>query len=56
MRKLFRLFSAFAGFIKRTPQGAEMLLNALDFILSSPLELVVAGNFKNKDTHNMLRR
>ena len=54
-KKLFRLFSAFAGFIKQNPQGAEMLLNALDFILSSPLELVVAGNFKNKDTHNMLR-
>ena len=33
-KKLFRLFSAFAGFLKQNPQGAEVLLHALDFILA----------------------
>ena len=47
-KKLFRLFSAFAGFLEQNPQGAEVLLHALDFILASPLELVVAVIAKRK--------
>ena len=54
-KKLFRLFSAFAGFLEKNPQGAEVLLHALDFILASPLELVVAGDSEKKETHSMLR-
>ena len=54
-KKLSRLFSAFAGFLEQNPQGAEVLLHALDFILASPLELVVAGDSEKKETHSMLR-
>ena len=54
-KKLFRLFSAFAGFIEQNPKGAEVLLHALDFILSSPLELVVAGEYQKDTTRSMLR-
>lgn len=53
-KKLFRLFSSFAGFLKQNPAGAEVLLHALDFILAPPLELVVAGDFKNNATQSML--
>ena len=54
-KKLLRLFSAFAGFLKQNPQGAETLLFALDFILASPLELVVAGQIEDKETKSILR-
>ena len=52
---LFRLFSAFSGFLEKNPQGAELLLQALDFMLSSPLELVVAGDPNKPDTQKILR-
>ena len=54
-KKLSRLFFAFAGFVEKNPQGAEVLLHALDFMLASPLELVVAGDSKKQETQIMLR-
>ena len=53
-KKLFRIFSSFAGFLKENPAGAEVLLHALDFILAPPLELVLAGDFENNATQSML--
>ncbi|MEC8043786.1 MAG: thioredoxin domain-containing protein [Verrucomicrobiota bacterium] len=52
---LFRLFSAFSGFLEKNPQGAELLLQALDFMLSSPLELVLAGDPNKPDTQKILQ-
>ena len=41
--------------VEKNPQGAEVLLHALDFMLASPLELVVAGDSKKQETQIMLR-
>ncbi len=49
------LFSAFSGFLQKNPQGAEVLLQALDFDLAPALEIVVCGSPKNKRTQSLLR-
>lgn len=49
------LFSAFAGFLQKNPQGAEVLLQALDFDLAPALEIVVCGSPKNRRTQSLLR-
>ena len=49
------LFSAFAGFLQKNPQGAEVLLQALDFDLAPALEIVVCGSPKKKKTQSLLR-
>jgi len=48
------LFSAFSGFLQKNPQGAEVLLQALDFTLGDPLELVVVGDPYSQETQNLL--
>ena len=48
------LFSAFSGFLKKNPQGAEVLLQALDFELSSALEIVVCGSLEDGRTKKLL--
>ena len=53
--KLIRLFSAFCGFLDKNPRGAEVLLHALDFILGSPIEFVVAGDPEMAETQDLLR-
>ena len=53
--KLIRLFSASSGFLKKNPTGAEVLLHALDFILGSPIEFVVAGDSEMTETQDLLR-
>ena len=52
--KMFSLFSAFSGFLQKNPQGAEVLLQALDFTLGDPLELVVVGDPYNQETQDLL--
>ena len=53
--KLIRLFSASSGFLNKNPRGAEVLLHALDFILGSPIEFVVAGDSEMTETQDLLR-
>ena len=54
-KKVNSLFLSFSGFIEQNPQGAEVLLQALDFTLGEPLELVVAGDPKSQNTRDLLR-
>jgi uncharacterized protein YyaL (SSP411 family) len=54
-QKLLSLFSAFAGFIEKNPAGAEVLLQALDFMLNSPVELVVVGDSRSNETQDFIR-
>ena len=54
-KKLISLFSAFSGFLEKNPQGAEVFLQGLDFILGKPLELVVAGDPSRQNTQDLLR-
>jgi uncharacterized protein YyaL (SSP411 family) len=54
-QKLLSLFSAVAGFIEKNPAGAEVLLQALDFMLNSPVELVVVGDSRSKETQDFIR-
>ncbi len=49
------LFSAFSGFLEKSPQGAEVLLQALDFTLAPAKEIVVVGEPEKKNTDNLLR-
>jgi uncharacterized protein YyaL (SSP411 family) len=49
------LFSAFAGFLQKNPQGAEVLLQALDFELAPALEIVVCGSPQTQQTQSLLR-
>ena len=48
------LFSAFSGFLEKNPQGAEVLLHALDFKLSPPKEIVIAGELGSKETSQLI--
>ena len=54
-QKLISLFSGFAGFIEKNPAGAEVLLQALDFMLNSPVELVVVGDSRSNETQDFIR-
>lgn len=54
-QKLLSLFSGFAGFIEKNPAGAEVLLQALDFMLNSPVELVVVGDSRSNETQDFIR-
>jgi len=46
---LSRSFSAFSGFLKANPSGAENFLQALAFTLQPPQEMVLCGNTKDAD-------
>ena len=46
---LSRSFSAFSGFLKANPSGAENFLQALAFTLQPPQEMVLCGNTKDTD-------
>ncbi|MBT5717779.1 MAG: thioredoxin domain-containing protein [Opitutae bacterium] len=48
------LFSAFSGFLEKNPQGAEVLLHALDFALAPAKEIVIAGEAGSKDTTRLI--
>ena len=48
------LFSAFSGFIEKNPQGAEVLLNALDFALAPAKEIVIAGERGSPETTQLI--
>ncbi len=50
-----KLFSAFSGFLENSPQGAEVLLQALDFALAPAKEIVVVGKPETKSTDRLLR-
>ena len=52
--KLISVFSAFGGFLESNPQGAEVLLNALDFALGSPMEFIIAGDMADPQTRNLM--
>ena len=52
--KRHSFFSAFAGFLQN-PQGAEVLLQALDFELAPALEIVVCGSPQTQQTQSLLR-
>ena len=41
--------------LDKNPRGAEVLLHALDFILGSPIEFVVAGDPEMAETQDLLR-
>ena len=49
------LFSAFSGFIEKNPQGAEVLLHALDFALAPAKEIVIVGDPSMDDTKELIR-
>ena len=49
------LFSAFSGFIEKNPQGAEVLLHALDFALAPAKEIVIVGEPDMNDTKELIR-
>ena len=48
------LFSAFSGFIEKNPQGAEVLLQALDFALAPAKEIVIAGERGSIETTKLI--
>ena len=48
------LFSAFSGFLEKNPQGAEVLLQALDFALAPAKEIVIAGELGKKETKTLI--
>jgi len=47
-------FSAFSGFLKSNPSGAENFLHALAFVLQPPAEIMVAGNSYDKTTTSII--
>ena len=49
------LFSAFSGFIQKNPQGAEVLLQALDFALAPAKEIVIAGERGSIETTKLIQ-
>ena len=48
------LFSAFSGFLKENPQGAETLLQALHFALAPAKEIVIAGEQQSEETKQLI--
>lgn len=52
---LNQCFSAFSGFLKTNPSGAENFLHALAFVLHPPQEIVVHGDGENPVTLAMLK-
>ena len=48
------LFSAFSGFIEKNPQGAEVLLHALDFALAPAKEIVIVGMPEMEETKRLI--
>jgi len=48
------LFSAFSGFLEKSPQGAEVLLHALDFALAPAKEIIIAGEHGSKETNQLI--
>ncbi|MDF2715437.1 MAG: six-hairpin glycosidase-like family protein [Paenibacillus sp.] len=53
-QKADELLQAFAGAAERYPNGHAMLLTALDFAVSSPMEIVIAGDPGKSETKRML--
>ena len=51
---LNRSFSAFSGFLKTHPSGAENFLHALAFALHPPYEIVIAGDLQKIPTQSFL--
>ena len=51
---LNRSFSAFSGFLKTHPSGAENFLHALAFSLHPPYEIVIAGDLQKIQTQSFL--
>ena len=51
---LNQCFSAFSGFLKTNPSGAENFLHALAFTLNPPYEIVIAGDLQKKQTQSFL--
>jgi uncharacterized protein YyaL (SSP411 family) len=49
------LFSAFSGFLQKSPQGAEVLLHALDFSLAPAKEIVIIGDITSKKTLQLIK-
>ena len=49
------LFSAFSGFLQKSPQGADVLLHALDFALAPAKEIVIAGELTSKKTLQLIK-
>jgi uncharacterized protein YyaL (SSP411 family) len=49
------LFSAFSGFLQKSPQGAEVLLHALDFSLAPAKEIVITGDLTSKKTLQLIK-
>jgi len=52
---LNRSFSAFSGFLKSNPSGAENFLHALAYTLQPPQEIVVGGDLQNPLTTAFLQ-
>ena len=48
------LFAAYSNFLEKNPRGAEVLLNALDFALSSAKEIVIAGKIGTYETDQLI--
>ncbi|TMV51943.1 thioredoxin domain-containing protein [Paenibacillus mesophilus] len=53
-QKADELLQAFAGAAERYPSGHAMLLTTLDFAVSSPMEIVIAGDPEKTETKRML--
>lgn len=53
-QKADELLKAFAGSAERYPSGHAMLFTALDFAVSSPMEIVIAGDRSKPETKQML--
>ncbi|WP_332089213.1 thioredoxin domain-containing protein [Paenibacillus sp. GYB003] len=53
-QKADELLKAFAGAADRYPTGHSMLLTALDFAVSAPAEIVIAGDPAKPDTKRMV--
>lgn len=53
-QKSDELLQAFAGAAERYPNGHSLLLTALDFAVSSPMEIVIAGDPGKPETKRML--
>jgi uncharacterized protein YyaL (SSP411 family) len=54
-RKAVTLFRLLSNYIKRYPSAFGRALGALDFYLSTPKEIVIAGEREAADTKNLLR-